>query len=319
MHRCPLRTAGILACALLSASTAFAVEPTSFPTSSATTTSATGTLQSAKSTTEMSGTYTSSASDTATFRSVDKGNKLVDVSVDLHGMTLKATIDFTNKTASFSGYATATTTATTLRAEDNTLLASFSKKLQSTFNEATATLAEKALVKAAGVWEEWPTDSSLSQTITADAFASIYTMCAQAQCPVRNSSGALVMSYTGPCAQWNWTGFAEHDCNQCNFGDPNCQQIVQLGDHHRCNGDEWYWTGSSWACGEPNHWIQPYVTGNCFGRCGGGCGFGWPRQYTLNCMDHDGCVRNGHSLLSWWCNDQFVAAIDDQLFAPNCY
>jgi hypothetical protein len=278
-----------------------------------------GILETSKSPTEVSGSYVlDSSSDTALFRSVDKGNQVVQVGVQLHGMTLVATIDFAAQTAQFKGFATDTKTETPIREEDSALLAALSKKLQSSFDGATATLAEQALVKAVSVWEEWPAATSPIVTIGGSSLGfGIYMLCGQARCKVRTPSGALVWSYTGNCAQWNWTLYAEHDCNQCNFGQPRCQQIAQLGDHARCNGDEYYWNGSAWLCGEPNHWVRPYVTGNCFGACGAGCGSG--RQYTLNCMDHDGCVRNGHSLISWWCDDQFVAAIDDAFFAPNCY
>lgn len=42
-------------------------------------------------------------------------------------------------------------------------------------------------------------------------------------------------------------------------------------------------------------------------------------QYTLDATNHDGCVRNGHLLASAYCDDQFVSASDDELYAPNCY
>jgi len=280
-----------------------------------------GVLETSKSSTEVSGTYAldSFSGDTAVFRSADQGNQVVEVTVQLHGMTLVADIDFTAQTAEFKGFGTDTKKETPITEEDSAMLGGLSKKLQSSLDDSKATLAEQALVKAMGVWEEWPASTSPNLSVGAKTSSLfwIYMLCGQARCPVRAANGTLVWSYTGNCAQWNWTLYAEHDCNQCNFGQPRCQQIVQLGDHARCNGDEFYWNGSSWLCGEPNHWIRPYVTGNCFGRCGAGCGSG--RQYTLNCMDHDGCVRNGHSIISWWCDDQFVAAIDDQLFAPNCY
>jgi hypothetical protein len=85
--------------------------------------------------------------------------------------------------------------------------------------------------------------------------------------------------------------------------------------------------GSSYECYEPDHdpniW---YAYGECFGRCGGGCcgasgllctpdGVG---TYTMDCLDHDLCVRFGHSLASWWCDDEFAYTTDDYAFAPNC-
>lgn len=280
-----------------------------------------GTLELTKSPTETSGTYVldSSTQDTAAFRSLDKGSQVVQVAVQLHGLTLVAVIDHAAQTAQFKGFATATKLESPITDQDSALLAALSKKLQGAFDPATATLTEQTLVKAVGVWEEWPTATSPTLSIGAGTSSPlwVYSLCSQARCPVRQANGTLAWRYTGNCAQWYWTLYAEHDCNQCTWGQPNCQQIVQLGDHGSCNGDELYWNGSAWLCGEPNHWVRPYVTGNCFGRCGAGCGF--LHKYTLDCMDHDSCVRNGHSVISWWCDDQFVAAIDDELFAPICY
>ena len=110
---------------------------------------------------------------------------------------------------------------------------------------------------------------------------------------------------------WVWLSFA-------NAPEPTTrQQIAQLGDHTTCGGDEYYLNGSTWVCGEPDHWSRPKVMGICFGRCGGGCG--GDTQYTLDATNHDGCVRNGHALASAYCDDQFVSASDDEMFAGNCY
>ena len=92
---------------------------------------------------------------------------------------------------------------------------------------------------------------------------------------------------------------------------------MQLGNHYSCSEDTWYWNGSGWSCGEPDHWNYPYEVGNCFGRCGQGCG--GDHQYTKDCTDHDGCVRNGHVIASFWCDDEFTSASDDALGADDCY
>jgi len=41
--------------------------------------------------------------------------------------------------------------------------------------------------------------------------------------------------------------------------------------------------------------------------------------YSQDCLNHDGCVRNGHSAASIWCDDEFAMTTDDFSFAPNCY
>ena len=59
-----------------------------------------------------------------------------------------------------------------------------------------------------------------------------------------------------------------------------------------------------------------YSYGNCYGVCGAGCPGTY--QFTVDCVNHDQCVRNGHVLASGYCDDQFSAASDDWASAPNC-
>jgi hypothetical protein len=59
-----------------------------------------------------------------------------------------------------------------------------------------------------------------------------------------------------------------------------------------------------------------YSYGNCFGVCGAGCPGSY--QYTVDCLNHDTCTRNGHVLASGYCDDQFTAASDDWASAPDC-
>ena len=64
----------------------------------------------------------------------------------------------------------------------------------------------------------------------------------------------------------------------------------------------------------------------CLGRCGRGCrstsvaGFSNPgrvQRFTQDCLDHDLCVdRTGDALGA--CTDEFLAAVDDFLLAPDC-
>lgn len=56
---------------------------------------------------------------------------------------------------------------------------------------------------------------------------------------------------------------------------------------------------------------------SCMGRCGGGCGWGAPSSYTLDCLDHDTCSHdrcgNGGSGDSN-CGDEYNNAADDWSF-----
>ena len=63
---------------------------------------------------------------------------------------------------------------------------------------------------------------------------------------------------------------------------------------------------------------------SCMGRCGGGCGWGAPSSYTLDCLDHDTCSHNlcgsgGGSDSN--CGDEYNMAQDDwsQGVLRGCY
>lgn len=72
-------------------------------------------------------------------------------------------------------------------------------------------------------------------------------------------------------------------------------------------------------------YTQTKIVGNpasaCLGRCGVGCIQSEPqarkRQYTQQCFNHDLCVGHFGSTLGY-CSDEFTAASDDYLNAPNC-
>ncbi len=64
-------------------------------------------------------------------------------------------------------------------------------------------------------------------------------------------------------------------------------------------------------------------TTECLGKCGEGCGgfLGVPgrvQRFTQDCLNHDFCVRTQGSLIDRNCNNEFLAAADDFLLAPNC-
>ncbi len=72
-------------------------------------------------------------------------------------------------------------------------------------------------------------------------------------------------------------------------------------------------------------YTQTKIAGNpasaCLGRCGVGCIQSEPqerkRQYTQQCFNHDICVGHFGTTLGF-CSDEFTAASDDYLNAPNC-
>lgn len=66
--------------------------------------------------------------------------------------------------------------------------------------------------------------------------------------------------------------------------------------------------------------VGPCASGDCFGRCGPGCGYPPDpliQRFAQGCFDHDLCAR---ATGEWFgpCYDEWRAAVDDFLFATNC-
>lgn len=126
--------------------------------------------------------------------------------------------------------------------------------------------------------------------------------------------------YTSLCSRVNsWYLVTHDDWNYYNWDD-HTTYYAWLSMHPAgpCHDGTYFWLNNHWYCYEPDH--DPsveYAFGNCFGRCGGGCGSS--TQFTVDCANHDSCVRFGHGTASWWCFDEFLATIDDWILAPNCY
>ncbi|MFP2932400.1 hypothetical protein ACLESO_46080 [Pyxidicoccus sp. 3LG] len=245
-----------------------------------------------------------------TFSSREVEPGVYRLEVRLRGMALTGLLDPASGVSTLDGFAEADAADTQLGDADRELLAAFYGALNAELPASDAAAPEAMyLRRAVGLWSQQPGSVDMQRTVMGEQGRGYTMLCSYAKCNGRN---------TGSCGGvYNWYSYAKHDCNKGGFTYAGNQQIAQLGDHTSCSGDEYYLSGSTWLCGEPDHWSRPKVMGNCFGRCGGGCG--GDTQYTLDATNHDGCVRNGHMLASAYCDDQFVSASDDELFAPNCY
>jgi hypothetical protein len=232
------------------------------------------------------------------------------IEVRFNGMTLTGLVDPGNGVTTLDGFAEANGQDTQLTDADREVATALYAALNAELPSGDAATAEaKYLRRAVGLWAEHPDTVQMQRTVMGEQGRGYTMLCSYAKC-----NG----SWSGSCGgSYNWYSYAKHDCQHGGWDYTRNQQIAQLGNHSSCSGDEYYMNGSSWVCGEPDHWSRPKVIGNCFGRCGGGCG--GDNQYTLDATNHDGCVRNGHALASAYCDDQFVSASDDELFAPNCY
>ncbi|AKQ70524.1 putative lipoprotein [Myxococcus hansupus] len=232
------------------------------------------------------------------------------IEVRLRGLTLTGLMEPLQGISTLDGFADANGADVQVEGMDRTLLIALYRALNAKLPAGDdAAPQARYLRRAVGVWSQFPDSVALQRAVMGEKGRGYTMLCSYARCNGRN---------TGSCEGiYNWYAYAAHDCDRGGFDWPGNQQLAQLGDHYRCNGDEYFLAGGVWQCGSPNHWHRPKVVGNCFGRCGPECG--GDTQYTRDATSHDSCVRNGHMLVSGWCNDQFVAAIDDELFAPNCY
>jgi hypothetical protein len=136
-----------------------------------------------------------------------------------------------------------------------------------------------------------------------------------------DENGHRRLAYTTICEQLYTYVEATHDDWDYDRWDDHTTYFAFVGPYGPCDQADGtnFWKNGAWQCYEPDHDVNiEYAYGDCFGRCGAGCGNNGGGTYTYDCLDHDSCVRFGHSLASFWCNDEFATTLDDALFAPNC-
>ena len=249
--------------------------------------------------TELRGSY-ALAGDVLQFRATQTGDRVTGVDVKLHGLTLDATLDIPNSSRHLDGFATATGEDTTMVEEDRLLIASFVKKLETTYSDITKWEGvARPFDETLNLWAQWVPEMSLKRTKFEDV-EHLSMLCWNAQ----DSCG----SYSGAVCGWRWTPVG-HDCWTCS-GSPsqgqspynNCGSSTQLGDHY---SPTYAWNGSGWTSSVPSHGGYNSEVGDCFGRYGSGCGGG--HGYNQESADHDHCVRNGHWVTSSWCSDELFS------------
>ncbi len=214
-----------------------------------------------------------------------------DISVRLTDLSLYAIIDSEHQLAEIDGFANSDGFDTQIVERDRALLADCHRALEAQFGE-DASFLENYLVRTLSMWAQTPDTVELQRSV----------------------SGDEGRAYTSICSLYNSYQYATHDGWRHSNWDPDATSIARVGTRESCT---YSWINGSWTCNEPNHVSYVYQRGQCYGNCGGGCPSG-NQQLTWDCLDHDQCVRNGHSLASFWCNDEFVSAADDELFAPSC-
>jgi hypothetical protein len=229
--------------------------------------------------------------DSVEFTSIARDNAVYEVSLTVHGMTLDATFSLDDKAASFDGFVSETGEDTQLLDEDRAALKAFYEAIQAKGGEGAPKTMDM-LIRATSIWAEAGTSVPLSRRVM----------------------GEEGRGWTLLCSRLGQYVDGTHDDWSRNRWNATSSYHVMIGDY---GPSTYYWTGSAWTTQGFDHANWPYEYGNCYGRCGSDCGSG--HVYSQDCLDHDGCVRNGHAIASFWCDDEFTSTTDDFSFAPNCY
>ncbi|MEO8874487.1 MAG: hypothetical protein ABI461_02780, partial [Polyangiaceae bacterium] len=240
------------------------------------------------------------ASRTITFRAVTQtvsGHApATDVTVDVDGMTLSALIDSKSQVGDIDGFATANGRDTQLTDDDRVVLLSFDKALNSIMaSDDKNQLPSEAhvAVRMVDMWSDTPSSAPLTRQVL----------------------GQENRSYTSICSQYGTYQYATHDDWHYNNWNPKSTSISLVGS--RWSGTTSYYVNNTWTTSTQDHRADTYEAGQCFGHCGAGCPSG-NQNLTVDCDNHDQCVRNGHDIASMWCDDEFSACVDDFAFAPTC-
>ncbi len=244
------------------------------------------------------------------FRSAQVEEHVFDITVRFNGLTITALVDQARGVMEYDGYASENGVDTQMTAPDRAVLLAFSRGLDELGLDVATTT--DMLRKFTNTWAEFPDTLALQ----------------------RQTIAQTTRSYWSLCAYMNDYFSSHHDCNTCDFGSDECTlgqvdtsggwtYYYGVGSYLSMDSDcgaadgAYFWKDGSWQCYEPDHDTSvEYAYGNCFGRCGAGCGSS--TQFTEDCNNHDECVRVGHDLASFWCDDQFAATTDDWASAPNC-
>lgn len=258
--------------------------------------SSTGALDIRDTETGIAGSYESSEDlGRVDFTSEFVDTNVLDIGLELHGLSITALVDYDSGVIEYDGFTTSTGAATQIMDDDRALIAELARALDALGTDVPE--VTQHLRSFASTWSEFPT-----------------TLDPQFQVLMDEERG-----WTSLCGRLNTYYRAGHDCSTGGWWADNTTvdgAYLSMHGAGSCS-DGTFFAGSSWSCYEPNHSTSvENAYGNCFGRCGAGCG--GSTQFTVDCHNHDECVRFGHDTASWWCDDQFTSASDDWSFAPNC-
>jgi hypothetical protein len=259
-----------------------------------------------------------------TFTSEMATDKVLEITIKVNGMMITALVDYTSGVLETDGYAADTGENTQMTEEDRVSLTALEHALAKLGDDEGLPFTLQKLRGFVATWSEHPTTVDM-QTMRVSA---------------ENRS------WTSLCYAKNTYYPASHDCDAAGFwtdkttldnvymsstgdlgGPDGVAWYFPSGGGFQCCSTAWYGACSTYTCNVPSAgWYSgievahdtrvEHSYGNCFGACGGGCPGTY--QYTVDCVNHDQCVRNGHVVASGYCDDQYASASDDWMSAPDC-
>lgn len=238
----------------------------------------------------VSGTFTIE-DNLVSFSSTEVGANEFDVVLELNGMTLVALVDRVGQVAEVDGFADKGAD-TQVVDTDREVLDAFVRSLAGAI-DTEEFAAGAVLYRAASNWSQTPDTMPLQRLV----------------------AGEENRDFVSICSSFRRFLEATHDDNNCSFFDPACTSIAEVGNRV---SPTFSFINNQWTTTTPNHLPRVVQTGDCYGNCGASCPGNNPQTLTLDCHDHDQCVRNGHFIASLFCNDEFASASDDEFFAPRC-
>lgn len=231
--------------------------------------------------------------DTAvSFRSTEVEPQVFDILVDLNGMTLSALVDAAKQVAELDGFAS-TGGDTQMLEPDRAVLSELVRLL-----DADPRLSKDGSGAGPMLYRVLSNWSQATETVPMQ----------------RQVAGSEERGWTSLCSSYGKYVKATHDCNLYAQYHSNSTSNAKVGTR---TASTYYYVGGRWTTTTPNHLPNLSEYGLCFGNCGPGCPSG-AQTLTMDCHDHDQCVRNGHAIASLYCDDEFTSASDDEFFAPRC-
>lgn len=261
----------------------------------------TGELELITSENGVEGSYLSLGGEEVVFESIEVEPGVVEIVVEARDMILMATMD-TSGVMDLDVFARNGDDTQILEA-DRALLDEFSSAIFDAEPDSTWNPIQR-LERLTSLWGSWPETNVPTRLVLAEENRSYSSLCGYV-------GWYINVTHDGP---GSWVG----GCGKDNWGDSSTFYGLLNNEGAYCGGDGTRFSpdGGSWTCYEPDHSSsQEYARGLCFGQCGSGCG---SPDYTIDCADHDSCVRFGHATVSISCNDEFSSTVDDWGFSPVC-